>query len=171
VSVLLVGAIVGLMYLLYAHPLPDVTDSGGLVDVLFVPLVMMLAIGTGSLPGLLSTRLMIFGGQISFCLYMVHELVHMVWGWAAEQFRLNLSGPEGKFVVLGLLAIALGAAVLLFYVVEEPARRWMRNMMDARRPVATPRVHRTDKSMNGKLHQIDGDMEEAGPKAMSARAG
>ncbi len=51
VSVLLVGAIVGLMYLLYAHPLPDVTDSGGLVDVLFVPLVMMLAIGTGSLPG------------------------------------------------------------------------------------------------------------------------
>ena len=171
VSVLLIGAIVGLMYLLYAHPLPDVTDSGGLVDVLFVPLVMTLAIGTGSLPGLLSTRLMIFGGQISFCLYMVHEMVHTVWGWAAEQFRLTLSGPEGKFVVLGLLAIALGAAIVLFYVVEEPARRWMRNMMDARRPVTTSRLHRSDKSMNGKLHQIDGDMEEAGSKAMSARAG
>ena len=171
VSVLLIGAIVGLMYLLYAHPLPDVTDSGGLVDVLFVPLVMTLAIGTGSLPGLLSTRLMIFGGQVSFCLYMVHEMVHTVWGWAAEQFRLTLSGPEGKFVVLGLLAIALGAAILLFYVVEEPARRWMRNMMDARRPVTTSRLHRSDKSMNGKLHQIDGDMEEAGSKAMSARAG
>jgi len=171
VSVLLIGAIVGLMYLLYAHPLPDVTDSGGLVDVLFVPLVMTLAIGTGSLPGLLSTRLMIFGGQVSFCLYMVHEMVHTVWGWAAEQFRLTLSGPEGKFVVLGLLAIALGAAILLFYVVEEPARRWMRNMMDARRPVTTSRLHRPDKSMNGKLHQIDGDMEEAGSKAMSARAG
>ncbi len=114
---------------------------------------------------------MIFGGQISFCLYMVHELVHTVWGWSAEQFRLTLSGPAGKFVVLGLLAIALGAAILLFHVVEEPARRWMRNMMDARRPVTTPTVHRPDKSVNGKLHQIDGDLEEAGSKAMSARAG
>ncbi len=170
VSVLLIGAIVGLMYVLDAHPLPDVTDSGGLVDVLFVPLVMTLAIGTGSLPGVLSTRPMIFGGQVSFCLYMVHELVHTVWGWSAEQFGLTLAGPAGKFVVLGLLAIALGAAVLLFHVVEEPARRWMRKMMEARRPVPTARVHRPDKPVNGKLHQIDGDLE-AGSKAMSARAG
>ncbi len=171
VSVLLIGVIVGLMYLLDAHPLPDVTDSGGLVDVLFVPLVMTLAIGTGSLPGLLSTRPMIFGGQVSFCLYMVHELVHTVWGWAAEQFRLTLAGSGGKFVVIGLLAIALAAAILLFHVVEEPARRWMRKMMDARRPASTSRIHRPDKAVNGKLHQIDGDLEEAGSKAMSARAG
>lgn len=171
VSVLLICAIVGLMYVLDAHPLPDVTDSGGLVDVLFVPLVMTLAIGTGSLPGVLSTRPMIFGGQVSFCLYMVHELVHTVWGWSAEQFRLTLAGPAGKFVVLGLLAIALGAAILLYRVVEEPARQWMRKMMEARRPVTASRVHRPDKPVNGKLHPIDGDLDEAGSKAMSARAG
>ena len=170
-SVLLIGAIVGLMYMFDAHPLPDVTDSGGLVDVLFVPLVMTLAIGTGSLPGLLSTRPMIFGGQISFCLYMVHELVHSVWGWAAEQFGLTLAGYGGKALVIGLLAIALGAAILLFDIVEEPARRWMRKMMDARRPATTSRIDRPDKAVNGKLHQIDGDLEEAGSKAMSARAG
>jgi peptidoglycan/LPS O-acetylase OafA/YrhL len=37
---------------------------------------MALAIGAGSLPAFLSTRMMVFGGQISFCVYMVHELVH-----------------------------------------------------------------------------------------------
>ena len=63
----------GLLYLFDAHPLHGVTDTSGLVDVLFVPLVMTLAIGTGSFPALLSTRVMVFGGQVSFCLYMVHD--------------------------------------------------------------------------------------------------
>lgn len=67
-SVLVGVAIVGILYLLHAHPLAGVEDSGGVVDVLFVPLVISLAIGVGSLPALLSTRLMVFGGQISFCL-------------------------------------------------------------------------------------------------------
>jgi peptidoglycan/LPS O-acetylase OafA/YrhL len=170
-SVLLVGAIVGLMYVFDAHPLPDVRDSGGLVDVLFVPLVMTLAIGTGSLPGLLSTRVMTFGGQISFCLYMVHELVHTIWVWAAEQFQLTLTGYGGKFLVVGLLAIAVGGAILLFHLVEEPARRWMRKMMGATDPIATSRIHRPDTAVNGKLHPVVDASEEAGSKAMSARAG
>jgi hypothetical protein len=46
----------------------------------------------------------------------------------------------------------------------------MRKMMEARRPVPTARVHRPDKPVNGKVHQIDGDLD-AGSKAMSARAG
>ena len=170
-SMLLIGAIVGLMYWFNSHPLPDVRDGGGLVDVLFVPLVMTLAIGFGSLPRLLSTRLMVFGGQVSFCLYMVHELVHTVWGWAAEQFQLTLAGSGGKFLVVGLLAISAGAAILLFHLVEEPARRWMRKMMDAREPIATSSIHRPDSTVTGTLHPIDGAREEAGSKAISARAG
>lgn len=79
-----------------------------MVDVLFVPLVISLAIGVGSLPALLSTRLMVFGGQISFCLYMVHELVHTAWGWAVQQYELALQDQPWKWNVVGLLAIALG---------------------------------------------------------------
>src|SRR5699024_1042739 len=105
-SVLLTAAIVGLLYLLDAHPVPGVLDSGGLVDVLFIPLVMTLAVGAGSLPRLLSVRAMVYGGQISFCLYMVHELVHTAWIWAAEQFQLTLEGLGGKLTVVGLVAIA-----------------------------------------------------------------
>jgi peptidoglycan/LPS O-acetylase OafA/YrhL len=168
-SVLLVGAIIGLLYWFDAHPLPDVRDSGGLVDVLFVPLVMMLAIGAGSLPALLSTRVMVYAGQISFCLYMVHELVHTAWTWAAEQFQLTLAGDAGKFVVAGLLAMAIVGGVLLFHVVEEPARRWMRKMADVRYPNANSGIGRPFDPMNTKLHSIDGAREEE-KTAIPARA-
>ena len=73
-----------------------VRDAGGLVDVLFVPLVVTLSIGAGSLPRLLSTRVMVYLGQISFALYMVHELVHTTWIWAAKQFEITLTGGAGE---------------------------------------------------------------------------
>lgn len=164
-SVLLIAAIVGLLYLLDAHPVPGLIDGGGLVDVLFVPLVMTLAMGVSGLPMLLSTRVMVYGGQISFCLYMVHELVHTAWTWAAEQFRLTLQGFVGKLAVIGLIAIAAGIAVVLFHVVEEPARRWMRRMAD----VADPTITSHD-PLKANLQPI-GAAREGRNKAKSARAG
>ena len=109
VSLLLLVAMVGLIYLLDAYPITGVLDSGGVVDVLFVPLVITLAIGVGSLPRLLSTRVMVYGGQISFCLYMVHELVHTSWTWAVVQFELTPwhSDSPWKWNIFGLLAIAV----------------------------------------------------------------
>ncbi|WP_366526321.1 acyltransferase [Mycobacterium sp.] len=155
-ATLLMLAIGGILYLLDAHPLSGVTDSGGIVDVLFVPLVITLAIGAGSLPRLLSTRLMVYGGKISFCLYMVHELVHTAWGWAVEQFELPLQSFPWKWNVVGLVTIAVGAAVLLYHLVEEPARRWMRKMVDVRGADAQPRIDQRRGPMGGKLQSIDG---------------
>jgi peptidoglycan/LPS O-acetylase OafA/YrhL len=168
VSVLLIAGVVGLLYLFDAHPLHGVTDTGGLVDVLFVPLVMTLAIGTGSLPALLSTRVLVYGGQISFCLYMVHELVHTSWIWATEQFQLTLVGTGGKLILAGLLMITFVAAMVLYHVVEEPARRWMRKMVDVGGAKAEPdpAAH----AAGGKLQSIDG-AHEGRPKSISARAG
>lgn len=133
-SALLIVAIVGILYYFDGHPISGLYDSGGLVDVLFVPLVMVLAIGIGSLPALLSTRVMVYGGQISFCLYMVHELVHTSWNWAALQFEIVLDeGATGaKWMVAGLLAAATLLSMLLFHTVEEPGRHWMRRMIGAR---------------------------------------
>jgi len=131
-SVLVLGGLVGTLYLFDAHPIAGVVDSGGVVDVLFVPLVIALAIGRGGLAGLLSTRVMVYGGQISFGLYMVHELVHTAWGWAVLEFDLTPQDNPWKWNVIGLLAIAVVAASLLYHFVEEPARRWMRRLVDVR---------------------------------------
>lgn len=165
VSVLVVAAIVGILYWFEAHPITGVVenDSAGVVDVLFVPLVITLAIGAGSLPWLLSTRLLVYGGQISFCLYMVHELVHTGWGWAVEQFELPLQESPWKWNVVGLIAIAVVISIALYHFVEEPARRWMRRMVDVR-----PAAARSGPGEHGntKLHQIDGELELGSARAV-----
>src|SRR5271170_4945983 len=55
ISLLLLVAMVGVLYWFAVHPISGVVenDSGGVVDALFVPLVITLAIGVGSLPRLL----------------------------------------------------------------------------------------------------------------------
>jgi peptidoglycan/LPS O-acetylase OafA/YrhL len=142
-GVVLVVAMVGALYWFDAHPIPDVIDSGGVLDLLFVPLVVTLAIGTGTLPSLLSLRVLTYGGQISFSLYMVHEIVHTAWNWAVLQFELTLAGPAGTWMLLGVFAVAFAAAAALYHFVEEPARRWMRRMVDVKD--ATPSVQSLDR--------------------------
>jgi peptidoglycan/LPS O-acetylase OafA/YrhL len=129
-SVVLLALIVGLVYWFDAHPIPTIRDDFGLVDVFFLPLVVALSVGTGTLPALLSTRVMVYGGKVSFSLYMVHELVHQSWNWAAAQYRIDMLPSWGtKFIVLALLAGSFAGAVVLFHYVEEPARHWMRRMV------------------------------------------
>ena len=154
VSAALVIVIVGVLYFFDAHPLAGVRDSGGLVDVLFVPLVVALAIGAGSLPGLLSTRALVYGGQISFCLYMVHELVHTAWNWTAAQFEIVLQGALATWVVVGLLAVVVAISVVLFHGVEEPARRWMRSMVSAPDAYA-PATPRAEPGADGAAFDLD----------------
>lgn len=162
-SLLLVVAMVGILYWFDAHPISGVVDSGGVVDVLFVPLVITLAIGLGSLPWLLSTRLMVYGGEISFCLYMVHELVHTTWGWAVLQFELTPQDNPWKWNVIGLILIALLLSSLMYHFVEEPARRWMRRMIGAR---AAPAGTQPDDSPITKRHPIDGALSEVSSRAV-----
>ncbi|BBY42397.1 acyltransferase family protein [Mycolicibacterium celeriflavum] len=159
-AVLLGGAIVVILYLLDAHPLPKITDGAGLVDVLFVPLLFTLAIGSGTLPWLLSLQPIVYLGHVSFSLYMVHELVHTTWNWLVAQFELHLS-PDftGKLIMVALLGAALTGAVMLYHFVEEPARKWMRGMMSAPTRSDTP----------GKLPTVLHPRERA--EVFSARAG
>lgn len=158
-SIVLGAVIVGGLYFFDDHPMNTVGDAGGMVDILFVPLVVAMAVGVGSLPALLSTRLLVYGGQISFGLYMVHELVHTAWIWTTRQFELTLTPTlSGKATLLGLFAISLVGAIALYHLVEEPARRWMRRMVDIR-PV---------EQANTKLHRID---TEDRSDEVAARAG
>lgn len=165
VALLLGASIVGLLYWLDAHPSPRIYDSVGLVDLLFVPLVVSLAIGAGSLPGFLSLRPLVYLGHISFSLYMVHEIVHTAWNWAVLQFEIVLvPSLWAKAVVAGLILGALLASAALYHFVEEPARLWMRRMVDVRR---LPVDIRTEKAAHGTLKPVQDDASETVP----ARAG
>lgn len=133
VALLIGAAVVGGVYLLDAYPPGDMLDAGGLVDVLFVPLVITLSIGAGTLPAVLSTRVLVYLGHISFGLYMVHEIVHTVWNWTVQQFEITLTPSwSAKLIVIGLILVSGLVAALLYHGVEEPARRWMRRMVESK---------------------------------------
>ena len=107
-----------------------------------------------------------YGGQISFCLYMVHELVHTVLdlGGATVRAAAMADGqPVGRLDIFGLLAIAVCSSILLYHVVEEPARRWMRRMVDAtgdargsqpRRAVASSSPNRPESCRAGSARRM-----------------
>ncbi|MBB3601206.1 peptidoglycan/LPS O-acetylase OafA/YrhL [Mycolicibacterium sp. BK556] len=168
-AILLTAAIVGILYYYDANPVAGMVDPGGVVDLLFMPLVVTLAIGVGSLPALLSTRLLVYGGQISFSLYMVHEIVHTSWNWAVQEYQIDLPKSVQKFVVVGLIVAAVAFAMLLFHAVEEPARRWMRRMVDFR-DVKHDTHTGPPGAEGGKLAAVDNARDHRPPPS-SARAG
>lgn len=161
VSVALVAGLVAGLYYFNAHPVTGMVDSGALTAVLFLPVVVALSVGTGSLPAVLSTRLMHYGGRISFSLYMIHEPVHTVWDWAVRQYHIVLPMTQAKIAAVGLITAAIGAAMLLYHLVEEPAQRWMRRMVNTRdvHPDARARL------------QAVGGAKETRPGSASTRAG
>jgi peptidoglycan/LPS O-acetylase OafA/YrhL len=167
VSVALLGVMGGALYWLDAHPLPSIRDGFGLVGVLFMPLVVALAVGSGTLPALLSTRLLVYGGQVSFGLYMVHELVHTAWLWIMAQYQITMEPSIGaKLIFVGLIVVSTVLAVLLFHFVEEPARLWMRRMVGERRPPVDLAHTPQSDAPTGTLAPIHGPRE-----ALRIRAG
>jgi peptidoglycan/LPS O-acetylase OafA/YrhL len=85
------------------------------------------AFAGGPVRRVLSTRPMIWGGKVSYSLYMVHVVVIMVVGkmlpWSAHPhdalpIRIGILG--------GYFAACLAAAAVSYHFVEEPARRWLK---------------------------------------------
>ena len=165
IAIGLVAVIVAVLYFYDAHPVSGMVDPGGLVNVLFMPLVVALSVGTGTLPALLSTRVLVYGGQISFSLYMIHEPVHTAWNWAVQQYEIAMPMSVAKLAVSGVVAAAVLAAMALFHFVEEPARRWMRRMVDFRDVKADPA-----QKAASRLQAIEGTREPRSPQS-STRAG
>jgi len=114
---------------------------------------------------------MVYGGYISFSLYMVHELVHTAWNWLSAQFEIVLTPSwSAKLIMLGVFAVAVLLAVLLYQFVEEPARIWMRRMVKERRlPVADPHSEALDPAQSN-LQPIHGP-RQVPSDAVTARAG
>ncbi len=119
----------------------------GAVTLLFPVLVGSLALADRGPARLLGSRPMVHGGRISYALYLVHIPLFEVF-WLA----LRRDGGDGflaagsmtaHLVALGVLIATVPAAHLLFVLVEQPARRWMRDLPDARRRAA-PEVERWD---------------------------
>jgi peptidoglycan/LPS O-acetylase OafA/YrhL len=106
-----------------------------LVLPLIALLVFTLASGNGSLARLLRTRFLVWGGRISYSVYMTHwfvlRLVHNVVPTAKYD---ALSVPVRWAVLLGSLALVVAIGAGCYHLIEEPSRVLLRRLV-TRRPV------------------------------------
>lgn len=110
-------------------------------ETLLVPVVaftglLALAAGRGWLVRILSSRPLLYLGEISYSTYLGHFLLWTLWKIAFVDESLQL----GWFSLAGYLALVLAASILLYHGVEKPAQRWL-NARPPRwvmRPAAVP---------------------------------
>ncbi|MBK9737951.1 MAG: acyltransferase [Actinobacteria bacterium] len=103
---------------------------------LIVPLLIAwigsLALSRGAVARFLSTRALVLGGFISYSLYMTHLVWFGLWRAALRAAGID-GGPLYAVAFVVLVVGALVIAWLMWKLVEEPAREWMRGLVGARK--------------------------------------
>jgi peptidoglycan/LPS O-acetylase OafA/YrhL len=102
---------------------------GGAVILLFPLLVAALAVADRGPAALLSTPVLVYGGRLSYGLYLVHIPLFEVYWLAMRRFAWLAPHTALAHVVGGFVLLAtLGAAALTYHLVEEPSRRRLRTL-------------------------------------------
>ena len=81
-------------------------------------LLTTLALSRGYVARFLSTRVMVYLGEVSFAFYLVHQIVIR---WYADHLSLFSPNASVRFAFVAIASAA--AAVLIFHAIEKPCRR------------------------------------------------
>lgn len=101
-------------------------DRAGLV-LLFIPLLGGLFASSGRIARLFALAPIVYFGHASYALYLVHAIVQKILKATFLGFAMNSGSPPIRLMVFALYLIApLLAASLLYHIVEEPCRKWIR---------------------------------------------
>jgi peptidoglycan/LPS O-acetylase OafA/YrhL len=96
---------------------------------LFALLIYSLASGEGPLAAVLSVPVMVVLGEASYALYILHI---PLWDWMTYALRRLHMAPGFVAVSLLHLGVAMGLSILTLRVVEQPARRALRQVLAGR---------------------------------------
>ncbi len=127
-----IASVIGVVLWLYAARQFDLASWSPIyVVVLFIPLIACLAIGTGPLHDLLSTKALVIGGGLSYALYLVHSPMLYLFR-DATHYTNALFLPTGQryYAELAFIPVIVFVAWLLYRFFEEPVRKLMRRMLD-----------------------------------------
>jgi peptidoglycan/LPS O-acetylase OafA/YrhL len=100
------------------------------------PLVGCLSVGSGPLTRFLSTRLLVLGGGISYGLYLWHSPMLYAFRDVTRYSRLHLDPLPRYGAELAFIGVIVLTAWVTFRFLEEPARRFMRGLLDHQFPPA-----------------------------------
>jgi peptidoglycan/LPS O-acetylase OafA/YrhL len=115
----------------------DLNWSGGYVPP-FLLCIWVFACGRGLLSRLLSTRLFVYLGEISFGVYMFHIPVMLccyrtAFGTKVCQWALKSLGWQGGSLLVAFVSIVLSA--VCYHLYEMPMRNLLRRMFSIRKPI------------------------------------
>jgi peptidoglycan/LPS O-acetylase OafA/YrhL len=131
-------ATLGLLLLLLQSDGPDIAAV-----LLFAPLIVATVANDGLFAHMLNARPLIWLGEISYSLYLVQDLVK----YATTQFlagaglhhQSQLSLPASAGLCAAMLVVCLAVSTLTYRLVEQPARRYLRQGLRPRSiPPARP---------------------------------
>lgn len=133
-----IAGVVGTLYVTYGIDRPQAR----VLAVVFFPLLLVgLSLSRSGVARFLGTGPMVFGGRISYSVYLTHMLLVIEPFWALQTRWPGPLGDETVVAKLFFVAVPVLACVagwLLWRFVEEPAQRKMRSMVvneGAARPV------------------------------------
>lgn len=118
VAAFIIGACLGI---------PDVV-----LILLLIPLLFGLAKGEDFISQVLASKLMLYGGEVSYSLYIVHWFIkERIEQYVALTNLFNSVLPKFNiFYFFGILALTWGAAHLTFKYIEIPSRNYIRLLLD-----------------------------------------
>ena len=98
--------------------------------ILFVLLIFVFGLQKGLISRLLSTRLFIFLGEISFAMYMSHQLFYRF----LRQWRNVLNDNLGElFVAVSVCLLVIPLSYLIYRFIEVPVRKRFKKEVDKER--------------------------------------
>ena|SRR3990167_2969375 len=123
-AIMAILAIVGMIYFFHVVEVLILIALG-----IFVFCVALNPPITGKL---LSSRIMVYLGNISYAIYLVHFLVLQVIVSKMNQYHwfvdLNKSGVDKVFAFILYVLVVVVIASLVYHLIEKPAQRWIRKI-------------------------------------------
>ncbi|MCF6735323.1 acyltransferase [Blastococcus sp. KM273129] len=147
--VCVVGVVTGSIWAHWRAGVAGGGDYAGIVTILYPVLIVGLALSERGPSRWLSSGPLVYGGRISYCLYLVHFVVMDVAITVAWQdvSRRGQVTPAVALAIPVIVLVSMALAAVLHQAVEEPARRrmlalWTRVAAPAegRRPAARERI-------------------------------
>jgi peptidoglycan/LPS O-acetylase OafA/YrhL len=116
-------------------------DAPDLAIIPFFPLLILAAVrNTGRFSPLLNSQPLVWLGDISYSLYLLHWFVLFVTTEIARRLPsldfANLPLAPSLALITALIGVSLALATLSFRFIEITGRRWLRQRLDVGRPAA-----------------------------------
>jgi peptidoglycan/LPS O-acetylase OafA/YrhL len=128
------GLAVALLVLTNGHRIPYPPLHNGLLAPAYAAVILGLALGGGALVRLLSAPAVVFLGNASYSMYILHAPIYT---WLKLFFKWVLVLPADGWVWFVCYLIAVCIAASVFYrLVEEPLHQWLRRRLNQTSSVA-----------------------------------